>query len=303
MRLAASRKEFESARQQASIESLLAQLRGECVDLLPFEEVRQKLRLASRFYKGLYEVPLSQIIGSVGRHRDFTRSFLPRHSEMRDRWARIDQLAAETGVPPIELYKVGDSYFVLDGNHRVSVARRAGAFSVEAHVWEYQTRVPLEPDTTIDDLLIKEEYLEFLERTRLDQSRPEQRIEFTVPGGYRELAYWITLYQAALSQIDECPFSYEEAATYWYDMIYTSVVQIIQQQDMLKDFPGRTETDLFVWVMRHQQELSEAYGYPVPMTEASDYVVDQHGIKWPRRFLLALKERLLGQSHSRPSNG
>jgi hypothetical protein len=303
MRLAASRKEFDSARHQASIESLLAQLRGECVDLLPFEEVRQKLRLASRFYKGLYEVPLSQIIGSVGRHRDFTRSFLPRHSGIRDRWARIDQLAAGTGMPPIELYKVGDSYFVLDGNHRVSVAGRAEAFSIEAHVWEYQTRVPLEPNTTIDDLLIKEEYLEFLERTRLDQSRPEQRIEFTVPGGYRELEYWITLYQAALSQIDERPFSYEEAATYWYDMIYTSVVQIIQQQDMLKDFPGRTETDLFVWVVRHQQELSEAYGYPVPMTEASDYVVDQHGIKWPRRFLLALKERLLGQSHSRPSNG
>lgn len=291
-RLAESRREFKRARYQAGIEDLLAQLHGEPADLLPFEEVRQRLHLASRCYSGLHEVPLAQIIGSVGRHRDFTRSFLPRRSRLRERWSTIDRLAGDTGMPPIEVYKVGDCYFVLDGNHRVSVARQAKWDSIEAFVWEYKTRVPLGPYTTIDELLIKEECLEFLEHTRLDESRPEQRIEVTTPGLYRELEYRIALYQAALSQIDEQPFGYEEAATYWYDMIYTSVIQIIQQRDMLKDFPGRTEADLFVWVVRHQRELSEAYDYPVPMTEATDYVVDQHGIKWPQRFLSRLKERL-----------
>jgi hypothetical protein len=298
--LAASGKEFDRARYQATIQHLLAHLRRGCVDLLPFEEVRQKLHLASRSYRGIHPVPLGQIIGSVGRYRDFTRSFLPRRSELRQRWSRVDRLATKGSMPPIELYKVSDCYFVLDGNHRVSVARRAKYHSIDAHVWEYQTRIPLEPDTTVDDLLIKEECVEFLEHTHLDKSRPEQRIQFTIPGGFRELEYRIALYQMALSQIDERPFSYEEAATYWYDMLYTAVVQIIQQREMLKDFPGRTEADLFVWLVSHQQELSEAYGYPVPMTEASDHVVDQHGIKWPRRFLISLRERLLGGRPAAP---
>lgn len=295
-----STKEFESARYQAGISDLLAKLRGECADLLPFAEVRQRLHLASGSYRGLHEIPLDQIVGSVGRYREFNRSFLPRRAEMRERWAKIDQLAADSGIPPIEVYKVGDCYFVQDGNHRVSVARQAKCYSIEAYVREYLTRVPLEPDTTIDDLLIKEEYLEFLEHTGLDKSQPEQRIEFTTPGHYRELEYQIALYQGALSQIDERPFEYQEAAVYWYDMIYTAVVQIIQQQGVLKDFPGRTEADLFVWIMRHQQELSAAYGYVVPMTAATDHVVDQHGVKWPRRFLMAVKERLLGQRVAAP---
>jgi hypothetical protein len=294
----ASIREFQLARHQAAVENLLAQLRGECIELLPFEEVYQKLHLASQAYRGIHEIPLSKIVGSVGRYREFTRSFLPRHEQMRDRWCRVDRLTADGAAPPIEVYKVGDCYFVRDGNHRVSVARRAGFHSIEACVWEYGTRVPLEPDTTVDDLLIKEECLEFLDHTRLDKSRPEQRITFTLPGRYRELECQIACYQTALSQIDERPFDYPEAATYWYDMIYTAVVQIIQQRDMLKDFPGRTEADLFVWVVRHQRELSEAYGYTVPMTEATECVIDEHGIKWPQRCLKALKERLL----RRPAN-
>lgn len=289
---AASRQEFELARQRAAIEDMLGHLRGAPADLLPFEEVRQKLRLSSRSYKGLHEVPLEQIIGSVNRCHEFTRSFLPRREKMRERWARIDHLAAERGMPPVELYKVGDAYFVLDGHHRVSVARRAKAHSIEAHVREYQTSVPLEPDTRVDDLLIKAEYREFLDHTQLDKSRPEQRIEFTAPGCYQELEHHVALYQVALSQIDGEPFTYEEAAAYWYDMIYTSVVQIIQQRDMLKDFPGRTEADLFVWVVNHQKELSEAYGHTVPMTQASDHVATKHRPWWPRRFFKTLKRRL-----------
>jgi hypothetical protein len=292
--MAASRKEFDSARNRAAIEDILGQLRGAPTNLLPFEEVHQKLRLSSRSYRGMHEVPLDQIIGSVGRYREFTRKFLPRGPVKRERWMRIDQLATETGLPPVELYKVGDSFFVLDGHHRISVARQAKYHTIEAHVREYQTSVPLEPDTTPDDLLIKAEYREFLDRTGLDKSRPEQRIAFTLPGSYQKLEYQIALYQDALSQIDGEPFSYQEAATYWYDMIYTSVVQIIQQQDMLKDFAHRTEADLFVWVVNHQKELSEAYGYTVPMTEASDHVSTEHRPRRSRRFLRALKKRLSG---------
>jgi len=290
----ASRKEFDRAHYQAVVEDLLARFRGEPADLLPFEEVRQRLNLTSRSYRGVQTVLLTQIVGSVDRYRDFNRNFLPRRLEMRQRWVNVDRLVADGSMPAIELYKVGDAYFVLDGNHRVSVARRAGIEFVEAHVWEYTTRVPLEPDTKIDDLVLKQERLEFLERTCLDRNCPEQHIQFTRPGGYRELEYQIALYQDVLSQIDERPFSYQEAAVLWYDMLYTSVVQIIEMRNVLKDFPGRTEADLFVWLVRNQRELSEVYSYEVPMSEATDFVVDRYGAKWPRRFWVALKERLKG---------
>ncbi len=276
------------------MEDLLAQLRGQSADLLPFEEVHHRLRLASRAYRGLRNVPVDRIIGSVGRYRDFTRSFLPRREQLRQRWLRVDRLAAECGVPPIELYQVGEVYFVLDGNHRVSVARRSKWPTIEAHVWEYASRISLEPDTTVDDLLIKAEYVEFLEHTRLDQTRPEQRILFSIPGSYRELEFQIALFQDALSRIDGQPFDVTEAAALWYDMIYTAVVQIIQQQGVLARFPGRTEADLFVWIVQHQKELSEEYGYTVPMTAATDHVADHHGVGWPRRFLIALSKKLAG---------
>ncbi len=290
--LITSQQEFDAAHGRVSVEAMLSKLRGTPTDLLPFEEVRQKLRLSSRAYRGIHDVPLEQIIGSVDRYHDFTRSFLPRHYKMRERWSRVDQVAAQKGLPPVELYKVADTYFVIDGHHRISVARQAKASFIEAHVREYKTSVPLTPDTTLKDLLIKAEYREFLDCTCLDKNRPGQSIEFTVPGCYRDLEQRITLYQAALGQIDGEPFSYQDAAAYWYDMIYTAVVQIIQQRDMLKEFAKRTEADLFVWVVNHQQELSEECGCTVPMTEAGEHVAAKHRPRWPRRYLSALKKRI-----------
>ena len=294
-----SHSEFDRARRRAFVQDMLAPLRNAPVNLLPFEHVRQKLHLDSRTYRGVKDVPLDRIVGSVGRYLDFNRAFLPRHSASRQRWQRV--LTLQGRVPPVDLYKVGDVYFVVDGNHRVSAARQTGVWTISAQVWEYSTRVPLEPETTFDELLIKKEYVEFLKHTRLDTSRPEQYIELTSPGGYRELEYQIALCQAALSQIDGRALDYKEAAACWYDMIYTPVLQIVCQKGILGHFPGRTEADLLVWVSRRQQELSKAYGYTVPIIEAANDLLARRGIKWPRRFVFALRERLLGPSRRRRS--
>src|SRR5438045_9127127 len=85
------------------------------------------------------------------------------------------------GFPPIDVYKVGDVYFVIDGNHRVSVARQLGAKTIEAYVTELPTSVPFEPDTQPDDLLIKEGYADFLRKTHLDQLRPGSQVLLTEP--------------------------------------------------------------------------------------------------------------------------
>jgi hypothetical protein len=291
---------FNRARRRAAVQDLLAPLYRMPVDLLPFEEIRKKLHLDTGTYQGLRNVPLDHIVGSVERYLDFNRAFLPRKDALRQRWQAIATLQGR--VPPVKLYQVGDVYCVVDGHHRVSVARQDGALAIKAEVWEYQTRVPLDPETTHEELLIKAEYLEFLEHTRLDESRPQQYIELTSLGGYCELECLIAAYQVALSQIDERSFSFEEAAAYWYDMIYTPVLQIICEKDMLAGLPGRTEADLLVWVLSHQQELSEVYGYTVPLTEAVDHVRTRHSTKWPRRALLAIQKRLLGPSRRRRSS-
>ncbi|MBN2303601.1 MAG: acetylxylan esterase [Anaerolineae bacterium] len=239
------------------------------VDLLAFDEVQTKLRLNQNAYRGLQQVPLAQIVGSVGRYHDFTRSFLPLVENDKYRWQRIAQLQTQTGLPPIELYKVGEAYFVKDGNHRVSVARQYGAKTIEAYVWEYETPVGgMSADPDLDELIVKAEYRQFLDTTRLDVLRPEQRIVLTEPGRYPDLELEIELYRQNLGQIDGDEYSLENAVTAWYDMVYTLAVDTINESGVLKQFPGRTEADLYAWTSRHRRELADRYGGKVSVRDA-----------------------------------
>ena len=272
-----SLRDFDRARRRAFIQRILGLLTRKPSDLLPFEQVREQLRLHSHRFRGLREVPLDQIVGSVGRYRDFTRTFLPRSGGLRERWATVeDRVVREGGLPPVELHQVGDAYFVRDGNHRVSVARVQGAPSIEAYVWEYPSLVPLTPDDDLNDLLVKREYVVFLEKTRLNRLRPDQRIEFTAPGRYRDLLEHIEVYRHYLGQERGRDVPYQEAVTSWYDNVYLPIAQAIGEYGVLSRFPGRTEADLYIWISRWQHELSERYGKPVSTKEAVDSFVDRH---------------------------
>jgi hypothetical protein len=164
-----SGQEFSRARQRAFFEQWLNFVKGQPKDLLAFEEIKQNLRLHNAAYKGLQEIELDKIVGSVGRYRDFTRTFLPKEDMDEQRWRRVDAIAHQQGFPPIEVYKVGDVYFVRDGNHRLSVARMHGAQTIEAYVTEYKTPVPLDKWDDLDAILLKVGRAEFLRETRLDQ--------------------------------------------------------------------------------------------------------------------------------------
>ncbi|MEE8390078.1 MAG: acetylxylan esterase [Anaerolineae bacterium] len=273
-------REWEQARRSAFVQDVIAAFTRRPADLLPFEEVRQKLHLSNVRYLGLQDVPLDHIAGSVGRYQDFTRAFFPRQDGIRDRWQRIVQLTTTGGgLPPVELYKVGRVYFVRDGNHRVSVARQHDAPSIEAYVWEYETRVPLEPDTDVDDLLCKAAHATFLEHTNIDRLCPDVHIELTQPDGYEDLLYEIETFQQALSQIDERKVPFDEAVALWCEMQYEPIVEIIRQRDILREFPGRTEADLYLWLRRSQEELEVRYGHQVLMEEAADDLARRFGEK------------------------
>jgi nucleotide-binding universal stress UspA family protein len=270
-----AREDFRRARQQAALQEVLSRLRGKSADLLSFEDVRQKLHtLGTGVQRGIQNIPLSAIVGSVGRYSDFTRTFLPKNPKDEERWARIMALVADPGgggLPPIEVIKVGDAYFVQDGHHRVSVARALGAVTIEAYVNEISTKVPLSPEADPEDLILKEEFTGFLERTKLNRSHPESDLELTVPGMFAELLDHIQVHQYFMGLQEKREIPIEEAAAHWYETVYQPVVEAIRERNILREFPGRTEADLYLWVSEHRSELQQGLGeFITPASAASD---------------------------------
>ena len=127
-------------------------LAGRSADLLSYEEVRKMVRARETSRRELKEIPLDAIVGSVGCYKDFTRHFLPRVEGDQDRWARVYSLTGSMkGLPPKEVYQIGEVYFVSDGNHTVSVASSPDVDYSEAYVTLVETDVPLQPDLPPDD--------------------------------------------------------------------------------------------------------------------------------------------------------
>ncbi len=251
-----SKIEFSQARRRAFIEEWFSFFTGRSNDLLSFEAVKTSLQLQDSSYRGLQEIELDKIVGSTGRYRDFTRTFLPKNDLTEQRWQRVDAVAhSGNGFPPIEVYKVGEVYFVRDGNHRVSVARAHGAKTIEAYVIEYKTSVPIDNQDDLDDILLKMEHTEFFETTRLDQLRPEQDIRFTEPGRYWLVKEHIAFHKYVREVECHCEISDEEAVGSWYDNVYLPLVQLIREREILKYFPGRTEADLYAWLILHRAVL------------------------------------------------
>ncbi|MEJ2599941.1 MAG: universal stress protein [Anaerolineales bacterium] len=262
--------DFHKARSRAALEEILARLTGESTRLLSFDEVRRKLKVKGSYERGLHDIPLHAIVGSVGRYNDFTRNFLPKQADDESRWARVKVAASGlAGLDPIKVYQIGDTYFVKDGNHRVSVARQLGATHIQAYVTEVRTRVPLTPDVTPDDLILKAEYAEFLEKTRLDELCPNSDLSVTVPGQYPILLEHIEVHRHFMGPDFQRDIPYEKAVTHWYDKIYSPIVQIIRERGILRFFPNRTETDLYLWITKHRATLEKELGWEIKLEDAA----------------------------------
>ncbi|MES0361268.1 MAG: transcriptional regulator [Anaerolineales bacterium] len=247
-----SQQAWSKARRSVVVQRVLCAIQDCSLDLIPFEEARQLLHLNQKICRGLQEIELDKIRGSVGRYQDFTSAFLPRRDNLRQRWQRVWSARVTKGLPPIELYKVGQAYFVSDGNHRVSTARMEGMETIEAYVCEYISPLELSGEADLDEVLCKAEYAEFLRRTQL---QPDQEIVFTVPGRYMEIECQIRSVQQSLENERSEPVSYREAAALWYGEIYSPTVREIRESGALERFPGRTAADLFIWMWQREPEL------------------------------------------------
>lgn len=281
--------DFRDARLKASVRAILAGITGKSTDLLSFERVRKQLRTGKSYHKGVQEIPIEAIVGSVGRHQDFDRKFFPRQDSDKDRWTRVKKITdSQVPIEPIDVYQIGETYFVLDGNHRVSACRQRGDSHIPAYVTEIETRVPLQPEDRHEDMIIKEQLAKFLEDTKLNETRPIYDFNVSTCGSFRELRNHIAAhkYYYELTHGGK-EISFQDAAADWVDQVYIPINQSIWQQGLLRDFPGRTPADLFLWIVDHLAELRESVGWQVAPDKAAASLAERYSLQpghWLRRI-------------------
>ena len=278
-----ARLDFQRARFKAFVNRVWATALGKPTTLLSYDEVREKLRIGGPIYRGVQTVRVDQIAGSLNRYHEFDRVFLPASDKLATRWQSVNRaFYQEISLPPVVLYKVAQVYFVVDGHHRVSVARQQGQIYIEAEVRECATRVNLTPDIRLEDLRILGTKVNFLERTSLDSLRPDANIEVTIPDGFDRMLEHIAVHRYFMGLDWKRDISEEEAVAHWYDTVYLPVVQVIRDTNILKEFPGKTEADLYLWVLDHQRFLYEESKTLQPPEAAARTFVDD-GVKKPVR--------------------
>lgn len=287
--------DFNKARTREVFGRILSGLRIEKDNLLSLQDVKALLRPTSETYQGLRTVAIEKIIGSEGRYQDFNRYFLPRHSRLKGRWIRVDTAHHEQiNLPPVTLYEIGGVYFVRDGNHRVSVGKLQGVEFIDAEVIRLGSRLSMQPGMTKEQLrkaVLDLEKKEFMNQTRLDQLRQEVSMSFTATGRYDEIIRHINGHKYYLNLSKKEEISFEEAMLSWYDTVYKPIVRLIEAERFVRHFPGRTAADLYVWIVRHWDELKKKYGQTFSLEQAAQDYTERYGR--PQRGVFRTLVRLL----------
>ncbi|MCP4718504.1 MAG: hypothetical protein GY860_03520 [Desulfobacteraceae bacterium] len=283
---------FSKARSRAFTQELKDLLLRRSKRLLPFDEIKEKFELWYGKDIGLMSVPLDLIVGSQGRYRNFTRHFLPLDENLRNRWKQIETaVASGKDLPPVELYKVCNAYFVKDGHHRVSVAKAKKKISIEAKVFEYNCDLSLDDKTDLEQIAILETYHRFLRETGLKKTR-NPKLHLTVLGGYPILMEHIQRHRFYLMEKKKNKISIEEASISWFDNIYSPMVVLINKNGIMEKFPHRTKTDFYIWISKYKNRLFQ----DVFVSDEAKSVIDSYSkiFSNPIRKLLGKLRKFFG---------
>ena len=242
--------------------------------LIALDEAERRLRPFNRAYLGVRTIPVRQIIGTDGRGADFDREFLPRRPGVAQRWRRVEEAFADAPFPPIVAYKLGDAYFVIDGHHRVAVARGRKMDSIDAEVTELKARWHLPADADLVDLIHGEQERVFMDESGLGRARPDARIRFGSPGGYIELLENVQINGYHLMLEAGAALPREEMAERWYDLVYLPAVEAVRKDGLLELYPDATEADLFLHLYQRRRQLYPDCGCP-PLEQTAREVAEE----------------------------
>ena len=253
--------DFSRAQRRRRLSDLAARLRREPDDvnvILPFDEVVQAVGKRGERRLGLQTIELDSIVGTVDRTREFDRSFRPTSRRVRRRWEGIAKATRRgEAMPPIDVYRVGELHFVVDGHHRVSVARQLGLEVIEANVTEIVTEVPVDRNTRVRDLALKSHERLFFERVPLPRSARE-RIRLTEKWRYASLAEGIEAWGFRAMQADGEFKTRAEVAREWFEHEYLPVVDLLREEGLI----GRgTEAEAYVRVVSLRYMLLRTHAW------------------------------------------
>jgi hypothetical protein len=245
--------DFARARRHQAAAKLLARLRREDPLALSYEDVIAAAGYVSERDLGQQVVALDTIVGSVDRPRDFDRAFRPTSTRTRARWERISA-AYRSGqeLPPIKVRRIGDWHFVVDGHHRVSVARQLRLDTIDAFVTEVQTRVP----PASEDFALKMHERLFAERVPLPQEALD-RIDLDDEERYAALAEGVEAWGFRLMQAENRFIGRAEVARRWYEEIYLPEVKLLHEANLIGR-AGEAEAFIRLETMRYMLLRSHA---------------------------------------------
>lgn len=247
---------FEKAQRKKTLRRLTDIVRREdTAELLSLGEVQRRLGIFEQSYLGIQPIPVKRIVGTVERDRDFDRDFLPRRPELETRWKRLEQLFPGGDFPPIVVYEVGDAYFVVDGHHRVAIARQRGMETIDAEVTRLRTAARFPADADIGRIILAEQERMFMQESGLERARPEARIEFSRPPGYIELLEHVKLHGFNLMSERGEVLPIVEVAADWYDHVYLPAIDAIRKGGLQELLPRATGADLFLCVYQRRRAV------------------------------------------------
>jgi len=248
--------DFLRVRRHQTLSKLAARMRGDTdglTETLSFSDVVEALGRRGEHDRGLQLIPLDRIVGSVDKVRDFDRRFRPTSDRSRQRWERLaEKSRLGEYLPPIDVYQLGNLYFVRDGHHRVSVARAQGATDIDAHVVQIDTVIDTEGIGGPRDLEGKNWGLRFLQRVPLTGERRAE-INCTDPTDYPRLAEMVEAWACRLMQRERDWFDRETMAKRWFDEEYTPVVALIDDAGVRGEH--ETGADAYIRVSKERYRL------------------------------------------------
>ena len=220
-----------------------------------FDERREDEAAYTSIKRGTRMVPIAKIVGSVGRYHDFDSHFVPRTPDGNEREEAIVKLMREgRQLPPISLYQIKDEYFILDGHHRFTAARKLGHREISACILEL-----LPSKDTLENRLYLER-IDFRDRAGLNKT-----VDLTEPGQFHLLEQQIREHREFLGNERQQDVTFEQAAAEWYRSIYRPLATLIGNSGLVNSFQGRTVDDLYLYISVQQwiKGRSRRYGIEI----------------------------------------
>lgn len=299
--------DFTKARNKALFNEVQHFLNPDEATLISFSDIKKMLKPKNEVYKGMQVIPVNLIVGSEGRYKDFDNRFFPKSMHLKVRWEHIDMAhIKDLNLPPISLYELGGVYFVRDGNHRVSVAKARGVEFIDAEVVSLQSEIRLHPGDSLEKMrkqVIRYEKGQFYGETGFGDVTDYWVLDFTTTGQYDVIYNHILTHKYYINMNKTEEIGMDKAILSWFNTVYLPVIRIIDKHHIMRLFPHRTKSDMYVWIIKYWDEIKQKFGSDYSLDQAACTFKHTFGTSLSRRILNCIKRSILKKVIKKNSSG